>query len=117
MSSLYITHYYTARRIRAKYPDASQAYLEVGDTAYITFDGFDITPSTNSDTWLPDYYQLAEQGKLPQDFFGILIQAFWQIIQEDSPVKSRAAHDHGLGNQLPDLRLFKDRFPEERLLL
>ena len=78
----------TARQIRAKYPDASQAYLEVGDTAYITFDGFDIAPSTNSDAWLPDYYQLAEQGKLPQDTFGILIQAFRQITREGSPVKN-----------------------------
>ena len=77
-----------ARKARQDHPEASQPYLEVDDTAYITFDEFELVPSNNSRTWFPDYYRMAEEGALPMDTIGILIRAFQQITRENSPVKN-----------------------------
>ncbi|MCR4658492.1 MAG: S41 family peptidase [Lachnospiraceae bacterium] len=59
------------------YPDGCPGYEEVGNTAYITFDGFTYTGT--------DYYtQEAEND--PEDTMGLMIYAYNQITRKDSPV-------------------------------
>ncbi len=77
--------YETVAQIRQNYPDAVLPYYEVGDTAYITFDVFDIDPSIRL---LSDYYALDEQGALPQDTIGLLITAHREITRENSPIEN-----------------------------
>ena len=71
---------------RAKYPEASQPYYEVGDTAYVTFDQFSIADGEVGG--VADYYALAENGTLPGDTLGIIIEAHKQITRENSPIKN-----------------------------
>ena len=76
----------TAYAIREQYPDAALPYYEVGDTAYVTFDEFQIIPGP---TGLQDYYELDESGEeLPQDTFGLIVNAHRQITRENSPIKN-----------------------------
>ena len=68
------------RSIRKKYnPDGVPGYQEVGDTAYITFDGF----YTN----MRDYYEEAPTAK-DRDTFGIIAYSVQQILRKDSPIKN-----------------------------
>ena len=71
--------------LRAQYPHAGDAYYEVGDTAYITFDQFAAT--TNGDS-IADFYKLAEEGNLPMDTIGTIHYAHQQITRENSPIKN-----------------------------
>ena len=77
--------YETVVQIRSNYPDAVLPYYEVGDTAYITFDVFEIDPSIKS---MSDYYALDEQGALPHDTIGLLITAHREITRENSPIEN-----------------------------
>ena len=61
--------------------DDWQSYEEVGNTAYITFDGFNIQNGT-------DYYDAAAQGELIQDTIGLIIYANSQIYHENSPIEN-----------------------------
>lgn len=72
-------------KIRSAYPNAALPYYEVGDTAFVTFDSFEITPDGGG---LPDYYSLAEQGTLPNDTIGIIIRAHQEIFRENSPIRN-----------------------------
>ena len=66
--------------IRKKYnPDGVPGYQEVGDTAYITFDGF----YTN----MRDYYEEAPTAD-DKDTFGIIAYSVQQILRKDSPIKN-----------------------------
>ena len=76
----------TAVTVREQYPDAALPYYEVGDTAYVTFDEFQIAPGAAG---LVDYYELDESGaELPMDTFGLIINAHRQITRENSPIKN-----------------------------
>lgn len=77
--------YETVAQIRKKDPDAVLPYYEVGDTAYITFDVFEIDSSIQT---LSDYYALDEQGALPNDTIGLLIRAHREITRENSPIEN-----------------------------
>lgn len=77
--------YYMIGPIRDKYPDAALPYYEVGDTAYITFDGFTIDPSIET---FSQYYTLDARDALPDDTFGLLIRAHRQITRENSPIEN-----------------------------
>lgn len=70
---------------RRRYPEATLPYYELGDTAYVTFDGFEIAPDASG---TPDYYGLSESGQLPSDTIGLIIQAHREITREDSPVRN-----------------------------
>ena len=74
-----ITLYGEARKLY--YPDGVPAYEEVGNTAYITFDGFDPIPGD------VDYYQVPPASDV-EDTMGILIYAYQQITREDSPIEN-----------------------------
>lgn len=74
-----------AEAVREEFPNADLPYYEVGDTAFITFDAFDLTPEGSG---VADYYTLAENGELPQDTIGIIIQAHREITRENSPIKN-----------------------------
>ena len=74
-------------RIRDEYPNASLPYYEVGDTAYVTFDAFEVAPS-DLPTRLPDYYGLYGTEDMPNDTIGIIINAHRQITRENSPIKN-----------------------------
>ena len=70
--------------VRAQYyPDGVVGYEEVGNTAYITFDGF-VTSAASS------YYESlkGENAVLPQDTIGLIIYAHDNIYREDSPVEN-----------------------------
>jgi hypothetical protein len=71
---------------RAKYPEASLPYYEVGDTAYVTFDSFKYTEGEVGE--YADYYALSESGELPSDTVGIIAEAHRQITRENSPIKN-----------------------------
>ena len=71
---------------KAKYPEASLPYYEVGDTAYISFDSFAATDGDVSG--YADYYALSESGELPDDTVGIIAKAHRQITRENSPIKN-----------------------------
>lgn len=72
-------------QIRDKYPDAALPYHEVGNTAYITFDGFTI--DADIDTF-SDYYALDAKDALPDDTFGLLIKAHREITRKNSPIEN-----------------------------
>lgn len=72
---------------RKQYPEASEHYYEVGNTAYVTFDNFTISTDDDEDD-VADYYGLAEKGELPDDTIGIIAKAHQQITRENSPVKN-----------------------------
>ena len=61
------------------FPDGCPAYQEVGDTAFITFDGF-----TSA---LTDYYAEADLDN-PQDTIALIAAAHAQITREGSPIKN-----------------------------
>ena len=71
---------------RALFPEASQGYYEVGNTAYITFDNFDIGTDENNE--ILDYYALAAEDNLPNDTVGLIIKAHRQITRENSPIEN-----------------------------
>ncbi len=77
----------SAKAARKLYPDASKPYFECGDTAYVTFDGFDIA-ETEDGSEFPDYYALQKADKLPMDTMGLIIHAHQQITRENSPIKN-----------------------------
>jgi len=60
--------------------DDFEAYEEVGNTAYITFDEFTVS--------YEDYYETAEQGGTVSDTIGLMIYARQQIYREDSPIEN-----------------------------
>ena len=70
--------------IRAQYPNATQPYYEVGDTAFVTFDNFVASTDKKGPA---DYYKLAEEGSMPADTVGIIYNAHKQITRENSPIK------------------------------
>ena len=57
-------------------------YQEVGNTAYITFDGFHSIYTAAS------YYNAASEGKRLDDTIGLIIYANQQISREDSPIEN-----------------------------
>ena len=66
----------------AAYPDSVPKYEEFGDTAFITFDTFDMKrPDTK------DYYNIEDPDN-PQDTIELIIYANRQIHRENSPVKN-----------------------------
>jgi len=71
--------------LRARYPNATLPYYEVGDTAYISFDEF---VCDLDEAGVVDYYKLVAEGKMPSDTLGIISEAHRQIIRENSPIKN-----------------------------
>ncbi|MBR0368681.1 MAG: hypothetical protein IJH86_09865 [Clostridia bacterium] len=63
----------------AAFPEGVPFYQEVGNTAYITFDSFDLA-ANDSD----DYYQ----DDMPVDTFWMIIKAHERIAREDSPIEN-----------------------------
>ena len=72
---------YNALRSRVM-GDKIEAYQEVGNTAYITFDHF----ATNYSA--AGYYQAAAAGKQLDDTIGLILHAHRQIGREGSPVEN-----------------------------
>lgn len=69
--------------VRAKhYPDTVPAYEEVGDTAYITFDGFTSIPKDK------DYYKNPPTKADAEDTVGLMLYSYAQITREGSPIKN-----------------------------
>ena len=67
--------------IRVGYPEAQLPYYEVGNTAFVTFDAFEIDTRA-------DYYALAEAGELPDDTISLIIKAHKEITRENSPIEN-----------------------------
>ena len=63
----------------AAFPEGVPGYQEVGNTAYITFDNFNIGQT--------DYYQ-TPPDETTTDTIGLMIYAYSQITREGSPVKN-----------------------------
>ena len=85
----------TLAAARANHPEAALPYYEVGDTAYVCFDSFDITGV--------DYYQLSE---MPNDTVGIIVEAHKQITRENSPIKNVVLDMSNNGGGQLDAALF-----------
>ncbi|SFL38114.1 Peptidase family S41 [Lachnospiraceae bacterium KH1T2] len=64
------------------YPDGVPGYEEVGNTAYITFDGFKSIPDD------ADYYNNPPTEGDPEDPVGLLIYSYGQITRDGSPIKN-----------------------------
>ena len=71
---------YGAAREKA-YPEGVPAYEEVGNTAFITFDGFESIPDG------VDYYSEMPTAEA-EDTMGIMIYAYSQITRPDSPIEN-----------------------------
>lgn len=71
--------FYTARGTYM--PDGVKGYLEVGNTAYITFDGFKMNPHRTK-----GYGENAANDM--SDTFGLIIYAHSQITREGSPIEN-----------------------------
>ena len=72
----------TMAAVRAQYPEAQLPYYEVGNTAYVTFDHFQMDQTF-------DYYAAAEKGELPDpaaDTLSLAYYAHQQITRENSPI-------------------------------
>lgn len=70
--------------VRPEYPEAVQPYYEVGNTAYVTFDKFNMTNGF-------DYYDGAAKGEMPDpaaDTLSLLYYANQQIKRENSPIEN-----------------------------
>ena len=65
----------------AVYPDGVPVYDEFGNTAFITFDGFNSIPAGT------DYYLSAPTADV-KDTIGIMLYAYAQITREDSPIEN-----------------------------
>ena len=65
------------------YPDGVPGYEEIGNTAYITFDNFEISVE-NPD----DYYAVEDPMDLPDDTIGLIMKAHAMITREDSPIEN-----------------------------
>ena len=69
----------------AFYPDGVPGYEEVGNTAYITFDGFHCEYSDDPD----NYYTIEDKETLPaEDVIGLIIRAHAMITRENSPIEN-----------------------------
>ena len=80
----YEKQYKAARN--AFYPDGIPAYEEIGDTAFITFDIFEM----DSELWSkPSGYYTTPLSEFPEkDIFGLIMKAHDQITRENSPIKN-----------------------------
>lgn len=58
-------------------------YMEVGNTAYITFDSFEMDEDDGK-----RYYAALDGAMLPNDTIGLIIYAHDQICREDSPIEN-----------------------------
>lgn len=70
--------------LRNKYPESAKYYYEVGNTAYVCLNSFEINLNT-------DYYKAAAEGTLPDpstDTVSLIIQAHQQITRENSPIEN-----------------------------
>ena len=76
-----------AQYVRSLYPDATRAYWEVGDTAYVTFDEFMVSFDEEKGG-LQDYYAFPDVESLPQDTIGLIVYAHSQITRENSPIQN-----------------------------
>jgi hypothetical protein len=65
------------------YPDGVPGYEEIGNTAYITFDGFDIYGNPE------DFYSVEDPMDLPdEETIALIMKAHALITREDSPVEN-----------------------------
>lgn len=64
------------------YPDGCPGYEEVGNTAYITFDGFKSIPED------ADYYKNPPKEADPNDTVGLMLYSYQQITREESPIEN-----------------------------
>ncbi len=71
--------FYTSRK--NFFPDGVPAYQEIGDTAFITLDAFDVRPDG------VDYYKTAPTADA-KDTVGIIAYSVRQILRENSPIKN-----------------------------
>ena len=74
----------TMAAIRAQYPESQLPYYEVGNTAYVTFDHFQMDQAF-------DYYAAAEKGEMPDPAMDTLSLAYYahqQITRENSPIEN-----------------------------
>ena len=83
----------------AFYPDGAPVYEEVGNTAYITFDGFDEAPEGT------DYYANAPTAEVT-DTVGVMLYAYSQIMRDGSPVENVVLDLSNNGGGSSDMAIF-----------
>ncbi len=75
------TDLYKGKRAGA-YPEGYLEYEEVGNTAYITLDGFAMNFGG------AEYYRMKEEGTMPEDTVGTILRAHEMITREGSPIEN-----------------------------
>ena len=71
------------RDVRKKYPDANERYLEVGNTAYVSFTSFTLNYGDAS-----GYYGELTEKDIATDTIALIIYAHRQITRENSPIEN-----------------------------
>ena len=82
MYNKYLFHLQEYSSIRNRILGEVPVYTEVGNTAYITFDSFDVTQEGGV------YYESLKNGTLPDDTIGQIIKAHAAICREGSPIEN-----------------------------
>ncbi len=66
---------------KAAYPDGVPGYMEIGDTAFVTFDNFEFKRNPE------EYYELEDPDN-SQDTAELILYAHRQVTRPDSPIKN-----------------------------
>ena len=71
------------REARKKYPDYNVPYLEIGNTAYVSFNSFALNHRDTS-----EYYGELPESDIERDTIALIIHAHRQITRENSPIEN-----------------------------
>ena len=71
------------KEAREKYPDAGERYLEIGNTAYVSFNSFTMMHRDAS-----EYYGELTEQDIKMDTLALIIHAHRQITRENSPIEN-----------------------------
>ena len=83
------------------YPDGVPGYEEIGNTAYVTFDNFDVAVGSYE-----DYYAPENVMELPDDTIGLIMKAHAQITRENSPIENVVIDLSANGGGIADTAVF-----------
>ena len=72
------------KEAREKYPDYNKRYLEVGNTAYVSFNSFSAIHTDDASK----YYGELSESDIERDTIALIIHAHRQITRENSPIEN-----------------------------
>ena len=72
------------KKAREKYPDYNKRYLEIGNTAYVSFNSFTAIHTDDASK----YYGEIPESDIERDTIALIIHAHRQITRENSPIEN-----------------------------